>query len=146
MEADDIPEQPTKRVVSEKVLANLAKAQARRKELHQQRLQQREQEKSETKKMKKVAKIKQQLVELVGDPELETEQRSFPQEEPEEPEEKSEPEVEQEMAPEEPVVVVKKSKPPVEKVVKQTYTEPKVVKERHKPAPSQPPRPNVVYV
>ena len=66
MEAEDIPP-AQKKQVSEKVLQNLAKANARRKELHQQRLQQREQEKSDIKKMKKVAKIKQQLVELVGE-------------------------------------------------------------------------------
>ena len=131
MENDEIaPAQ--KKQVSEKVMQNLAKANARRKELHEQKKATAQAEKEQNKKLKRVARLKQQLVQLVG-------------EEADEPQENSEPEVEQEMAPSEPVVVVKKTKPPPEPREQTATATPKQVKERAPPKPSAPPQPKIQY-
>lgn len=132
MENDEIaPAQ--KRQVSEKVLANLAKAQARRKELHEQKKASVLADKEATKRQRKIDKLKKQLVQLL------------PTEEPEsEPEEKSEP-VEEVMAPQEVVVKKVKAPPPVEKKENVKYAAPKPVKERVKPTPPPLPAPKVQY-
>ena len=137
MENDEIaPAQ--KKQVSEKVMQNLAKAQARRKELHEQNKATRSAEKEVLKKQKKIDKLKKQLVQLLPST---NDSESEP-----EPEVSSQPTVEVEM-PQETVVSVKKIKapPPVEKAPTTHYAPPKPVKERVKPAPPPPPKPNVQY-
>ena len=130
MEAEDVAP-AAKKQVSEKVLANLAKAQARKKELYEQRLAERSAQKDEIKKMKKVERLKKQLVELVGTQESdsESEEVSAPIEEMKE-------------------VVVKKVKapPPAEKVASKPTGVPRPVKERRPPPPPPPPqRPPIEY-
>lgn len=65
MEAEDVP-QATKKQVSEKVMENLRKAQAKRKEMYEQKKAQHAAEKEANKKLKRVERLKKQLVELVG--------------------------------------------------------------------------------
>jgi hypothetical protein len=130
MEADDVP-QAAKKQVSEKVMQNLAKANARRKELAEQRLAERSAETEATKKLKKVERLKKQLVELVGTQESdsESEEVSAPIEEMKE-------------------VVVKKVKapPPAEKVASKPTGVPRPVKERRPPPPPPAPqRPPIEY-
>ena len=130
MENDSI-DQATKKQVSEKVLANLAKAQAANKLKHERNRSAREAEKEALKRQRKIDKLKKQLVELLPDPEPE--------------EEKDESIVEEEM-PQEPIVVKKiKAPPPMEKAPTTHYAPPKPVKERVKPAPPPPPKPRVDY-
>lgn len=110
MENDEIPS-ATKKQVSEKVMQNLAKANARKKELHEQKRADRSAEKEKTKNQRKIERLKKQLVALV------------PQQESEEEEEE--------------MVSVKKVKapPPVAKVPATQYATPKPVKEKAKPTP-----------
>ena len=119
MESDEVP-QAQKKQVSERVLQNLAKAQAANRLKHEKNKAAREAEKEALKKQRRVEKLRKQLVELEPEPESE-------------PEETSEPTVEDEMVQE---VVVKKVKapPPVEKVPV-VKSNPKPVKERPIPPP-----------
>lgn len=124
MEAEDIAP-AVKKQVSEKVLANLAKAQARRRELYEQKLAERQATKEETKKSRKVDRLRKQLVELVG-------------------EELPEP-IEEEMPVE---VEIKKvqAPPPVEKKSAPVqYVPQKPVKERRPPPPPPPQRPVIDF-
>jgi hypothetical protein len=156
MEADDVP-QAAKKQVSEKVMQNLAKANARRKELAEQRLAERSAEKEATKKLKKVERLKKQLVELVGTQESDSyssddQSLTFKYNEPvkqgltslktKESEEVSAPIEEMKE------VVVKKVKapPPAEKVASKPTGVPRPVKERRPPPPPPPPqRPPIEY-
>ena len=133
MENDEVAP-AVKKQVSEKVMQNLLKAQAKRKELHEQKRAERSAEKDTLKKQKKIDKLKKQLVSLI------------PQQESEEEEEiSSEPiqemarlRAEQRSFPQETPVVVKKVKapPPVVEAKKATqYATPKPVKEKAKPTP-----------
>jgi hypothetical protein len=140
MEAENVDGAP-KRQVSEKVLANLAKAQARRKELYEQRKAEKAADKETTKKQKKVERLKKQLVELVGR-DSGNESREEEQSDGTEPQESSEPI--EEMP--EPVVVKKvKAPPPVEKVVQRVAVQPKPVRERVPPPPPPAQRPRIDF-
>ena len=138
MENDEIAP-AAKKQVSEKVLANLAKAQARRKELHEQKKAEKAADKEKSKTQRKIDRLKKQLVQLLP---VEYE---APDSDLESAEQKGVPVIEEEMAvPQEVVVKKVKAPPPVEKapVVK---TNPKPVRERPIPAPPPPPKPLVQY-
>ena len=84
---------PAKKQVSEKVMENLRKAQARKKELDEQRKLMSSAKKAEVKKVKTIEKLKKKLVDLTGsgyqsdpsDPEPEVIHKKEPEKVPEPP-------------------------------------------------------------